>query len=715
MSDQSFDMEEDEAARELLEEVEYGGRHAGMARWLKPLVAGAWSLFHLILPSPILGTWLALDTVYVRAIHLSFAICLVFLSYPALKKPRMKKLGVWIETKWPRFHGILGIVLGFLGEKKRIPLIDLMLAGLAAFAAGYYALDYMGIATRPGIPLQRDIVLGVTLIVLLLEAARRALGPALPIVAIVFIGYATYAEQAPTLLAFKAVSLNKLVNQLSLSTEGIYGVPLYVSASTVFLFVLFGAMLERTGGGAYFVKLAFSLLGTFRGGPAKAAVLASGLTGMISGSSIANVVTTGTFTIPLMKRAGYPATKAGAIEVAASTNGQLMPPIMGAAAFIIAEYCSLSYFEVVRAAFIPAIISYLALIYITHLEAMKLDLKGMKRVDLPPLGETFRSGIHYLIPLFFLLYLLVVKQYSPELSAFWSILVLGVTVTIHECVLSTLAGKGLGRALRHSGQLMGSSLVMGGRTMMTIGVAVAAAGIIVGIVNLGFGQRITAVVDYFANGNIYAILMMTAIASLILGMGLPTTANYIVMASLTATVIINLSSDAGIVVPLIAAHLFCFYFGILADDTPPVGLAAYAASAISKADPIRTGLQGFTYDLRTAILPFMFFFNTDLLLWGVTAWWEIAAIFVTGLLGMLAFASLTQGWLLVKTRKYEAVLLLVSTLFLLQPLILYRLFPMDALMALENKWIWRCFGMSLYGLVIILQWSRRPRSTEVRT
>ena len=696
----------DEDAQHLVEDIEYGSRHIhGAAAWIVPILAGSWSLFQLALPY-----FLVLNSDIVRAIHLAFAISLVYLSFPALKKRRA-----------PRG-------LGFLSKKDGLPVVDLALAAIAAGAALYYAFDYEGIAGRVGLPLPRDYVFGILLVVLLLEAARRALGPALPIIATVFIGYCFVSPYLPGLVAARALSVRRLLGQMTMSTEGIYGIPLYVSATTVFLFVLFGAMLDRTGGGEYLVKLAFSMLGTFRGGPAKAAVLGSALTGMVSGSSIANVVTTGTFTIPLMRRAGYPAEKAAAIEVAASTNGQLMPPIMGAAAFIIAEYCGMTYFEVVRAAFIPACISYVGLLYIVHLEAVKLGMHGVPRAELPPFWRTLFSGVHFLIPLAFLLYLLVIKQYSPELSAFWAILVLVVTYLGHR--VRYRSENSIRAVLADGTKALSHGIVNGGRGMMSIGVAVAAAGIIVGVVGLGPGQRITEVVAYLAGDNILAILFLTAIASLILGMGLPTTANYIVMASLTAQVIITLAADANIVVPLIAAHLFCFYFGILADDTPPVGLAAYAGAAIAKSDPIRTGIQGFVYDMRTAILPFMFFFNTDLLLYNIDAAWQMVGVFLLGSLAMIAFAAATQRHFLVPNRHHETALLALVTLFLLRPRILddvvHWAWVRRALNTISSgeevaAWAWHHpsvgygIGGGLLALVILLQLRRRRAAITARS
>ena len=341
-----------ELAKRMAEEEEgVGRRPKGLSKWVIPTICVAWSLFQLSIAS-----WLLLDSTYIRAIHLGFALLVVYLNYPMLK------------------HPFLG--LKFLSAKNRIPIIDAVVALVACFAALYIAIDYESMTLRYGNAIGRDIFIGLTLVVLLLEASRRVIGPALPVIAGAFILYAFAGPYMPDLIAFKGTSMNRFVGQMTMSTEGIYGIPLDVSATIVFLFVLFGAMLDKAGAGQYFIRLALSLLGGFKGGPAKAAVMGSGLTGLVSGSSIANIVTTGTFTIPLMKKVGYPAKKAAAVEVAASTDGQLAPPIMGAAAFIIAEYVNVPYVEVIKAAAVPAFASYAALFYITHIEASKLGLQG---------------------------------------------------------------------------------------------------------------------------------------------------------------------------------------------------------------------------------------------------------------------------------------------------------------------------------------------------
>ena len=463
-------------------------------------------------------------------------------------------------------------------------------------------------------------------------------------------------------------------------------------------------MLDKAGGGQYFVQLALSLVGQYRGGPAKAAVLASGLTGLISGSSIANTVTTGTFTIPIMIKVGYPPKKAAAVEVAASTNGQLMPPIMGAAAFIIAEYCNMNYFDVVRAAFVPAVVSYAALIYITHLEACKLDLKGVPKDELPNFFKLLVSGLYYFIPLIFLVYQLMIVRRTPQMAAFYAIIILMGLMIIKSMITYHVKGDAVIKGFLDGLRQIWDSLVAGGRNMMGIGVAVGAAGIIVGVVSLGLGNMLTEVIDQLARGNLIALLLITAVVSLILGMGLPTTANYVVMATLTAPVIVRLGGDYGLVIPLIAAHLFVFFFGILADDTPPVGLAAYAAAAIAKSDPIATGVQGFLYDIRTALLPFMFVFNTDLLLWGVDSWLQIVVIFTTAVVAMFAFANLTQNFFIARNRLYESALLILVVAMLMRPYYFADLLSFDHSW---GKFAVYVLGVAVYASIYFLQ---RPRA-----
>ncbi|GAM55469.1 fused permease component [Vibrio ishigakensis] len=627
--------------------------------------------------------------------------------------------------------------------RDRIPLIDWVLALLGSFSAAYIYIFYTQLAGRSGAPTTPDIVIAVCGMLLLLEATRRALGPPLMVVAAVFLTYTFAGPHMPDVIAHKGASLNKAMSHLWLTTEGVFGVALGVSTSFVFLFVLFGAMLERAGAGAYFIKVAFSLLGHMRGGPAKAAVVASGLSGLVSGSSIANVVTTGTFTIPLMKRVGFPGTKAGAVEVAASTNGQLTPPIMGAAAFLMVEYVGISYVEVIKAALLPALISYVALIYIVHLEACKAGMQGLPRRhnptllqsmlsftgtilglciisaavyygigwtkdvfgaaatpivavalllayvalvrisskfrhhaemdpdlnEIPEPGPTVKSGLHFLLPIVVLVWCLTVERFSPGLSAFWATVFMIFILLTQKPLMAIFAKEDtLVESFKEGVTDLLEALVSGARNMIGIGVATAAAGTVVGVVTLtGIGLVMTDFVEFISGGNIILMLLFTAIISLVLGMGLPTTANYIVVSTLMAPVIVTLGAAHGLIIPLIAVHLFVFYFGILADDTPPVGLAAFAAAAIAKSDPIRTGIQGFTYDIRTAILPFMFVFNTQLLMIGIDSWWHLFLTVISATIAMLLFSAATQGWWFTRNKWWETIALLVLVFSFFRP------------------------------------------------
>lgn len=667
-------------ARKLADEEAGIGRQVkGFLKYLVPTIAVLWSLFQLSIAS-----WLIIDTIFVRAIHLAFALLIVFLNYPLLTKKR-----------WG---------LKFLSSDDSISFFDMLIAILACISAIYIMLDYSGITMRYGLPITRDIVFGLILTLLLLEGARRVVGPALSFIAIAFIAYSFLGPYMPDLIAFKGTSLSRFVGQMTMSSEGIYGIPLDVSATIVFLFVLFGAMLDKAGAGQYFIKLALSLLGGFKGGPAKAAIMGSGLTGLVSGSSIANIVTTGTFTIPMMKKVGYPPTKAAAVEVAASTDGQLAPPIMGAAAFIIAEYVNVPYVAVIKAAAIPAFASYAALFYISHIEASKLGIQGLPRKDLPPFFATFLSGLHFMIPLSMLLYELIIKRHSPELSAFNAIWVMAIIMFLQEPIKAWKNKTSISQAFKTSVFNIFSSLAAGARNMVSVALATAAAGIIVGVVALGLGGLITQIIDVLSGGNIFLMLIITAITSLIIGMGLPTTATYIVMASLTAPAIVMIAGAYDFVVPLMAAHLFCFYFGILADDTPPVGLAAYAAAAIANSPPIATGIQGFMYDIRTAILPFMFIFNSDLILHNIHNWPQGILIFIMTCLGNFAFASATQGWFVAANRLYEIPIFLSITFMMMRPdaVSSWIGLPFD-----QRYWVYP-MALVLFGLLYLMQRPRIP-------
>ena len=482
----------------------------------------------------------------------------------------------------------------------------------------------------------------------------------------------------PELISHKGLSLNRLIGYQWLGGEAIFGIPIDVSVSFVFLFVLFASLLDRAGAGKYFLALSFAMVGKLRGGPAKAAILASGITGLISGSSIANVATTGVFTIPVMKKTGLSAIKAGAIEVAASTNGQMMPPIMGAAAFIMAEFIGISYFDVIVAAAMPAILAYLGLLYISHLEALKLGLVGMPDRDIPPLSRTFFDGIYFLIPIIILVYLLIVERWTAATAVFYSILALMMIILVQSAVAAIKENnRSVASGIRDGVANIYLGLVSGARNMIGVAIAIATAGIIVGAVSsTGLNNAMVGVVEALSGGNVYALLGLTAVLCFVLGMGLPTTANYLVVASLLAGVVVELGSAAGLVLPLIAVHLLVFYFGFLAASTPPVCLAAFAASAISGADPLKTGLQSFLYDIRTAILPFVFIFNPELLLIGVDNWFHGITVFIVSLIAVFCFGSVTQGWFIVKVKWYEALMLLIVMVALFRPgFVMDQIFP----------------------------------------
>lgn len=677
--------EKEEYCRQLAE-AEHGlrGDTAGVTQSLTLIIAFSWSVFQLATASVLM-----LDTTYIRAIHLAFAITLVYLNIPMLRHT--------VGDRWD---------LRILLAMNKVSILEYILGILAAVSALYIVLDYAGLSSRAGMPTMRDIIFGSMLVVLLLEATRRVIGPALPCIAVMFIIYVFFGPYMPDVIAFKGASLSRFISQMTMDTEGIYGVPLQVSSTVVFLFVLFGTMLDRAGGGNFFIQVAVSALGRFRGGAAKAAVLGSALTGVVSGSSIANVVTTGTFTIPLMKKVGYPPYKAAAIEVAASINGQLAPPVMGAAAFIIAEYVNIPYIEVAKAAAVPAFAAYAALLWITHVEACKLGLRGLSRSELPSFWGTMRTGLHFLVPLAMLLYELVIAQHSAELSVFRAIVVLAVIMLGQPVVIAMVHKTPLWPAFKSGVKILVLSLAGGGTNMAGVAMATACAGIIVGCVSLGLGQQITALVEVLSGGNIFLLLLITAIASLLLGMGLPTTANYIIMASLTAPILVNLAS--GIVihgipleVPLLAAHLYCFYFGILADDTPPVGLAAYAAAAIADASPITTGIQGFLYDIRTAILPVMFIFNHDIILWGVDNLFVGLFLFAMTVLGCMAFSSLTQGWFIARTTAVDRIILVFATIILLYPQLITGFFLPYSL-----RYVGYAFGVAALGGLALMQMIR---------
>lgn len=719
-------MSQSDADAQLLLEQDGGGRHPkGLAAWLLLWVAVAWSVFQLWVASPLvydpffyktLGIPVLNSNQY-RAWHLGFALFLAFLAYPAGKSS-------------PRDH---------------VPWLDWVYAIIGTAAAMYLYVEYQSLAQRSGLPNTADLVSACIGMVLLLEATRRTLGWPLVILAGFFLTYIFAGPYMPELISHGGQSFKKVASHMWLTTEGVFGIALGVSADFVFLFVLFGALLDKAGAGNYFIKSAFALLGHLRGGPAKAAVLASGFTGLISGSSIANVVTTGTFTIPLMKRVGFSSEKAGAVEVAGSVNGQIMPPVMGAAAFLMIEYVNIPYVEVIKHAFIPAVISYIALLYIVHLEALKSGIPALPRrhevtmkqrligwgitissliilsaiiyfslnfiketvgdnaiwviaaivfgsyafllkmttaypeleiddpdnpnVELPDMKPTLMSGLHFMLPLVVLIWSLMIERLSPGLSAFYaSVMMVFILLTQRPLIAFFRKTENYATSIKLGFADLRDGLEMGARNMVGIAIATAAAGIIVGAVTLtGVATIMPQIVDALAGDSLIMVLVLTAVICLILGMGLPTTANYIVVSSIMVGVIQTLGAKHGLIVPLIGIHLFVFYFGIMADVTPPVGLASFAAAAVSGGDPIKTGLQAFWYSIRTAILPFIFLFNTDILLIGVDSFAHGLWVFFYATIAILLLTAVLQGYFIIRSKLWESLALLLVSITLFRP------------------------------------------------
>ena len=706
--------------QQLVAEADTGGRNpTGNPGRLIYAVALAWSLFQIWYASPLpymFGFGIFGDT-EARAFHLSFALFLAFAAYPAFRS----------------------------SPRNRVPLFDWLLAAAGICAVLYLVVFYREIAQRPGLPIQGDILAAVVGVVLLLEASRRAEGPWMPIIAIVALLYVFFGPYLPGLMAHRGASLSRAASHFWLTSEGVFGVALGVSTNFIFLFVLFGALLEKAGAGNYFIQLSFALLGRFRGGPAKAAVVSSGLTGMISGSSVANVVTTGTFTIPLMKRVGYPAVKAGAIECAAGVNGQLMPPVMGAAAFLMAEYVGITYAEVCKHALLPAILTYGALFYVVDLEAVKSGMSGIEQpskrtlsqglikavmtlcaiiilggavyyglgwtktlfgeassviattvlivayvvlvrvrakasdlaaddtsrafTTVPDFYEVARTGLHYILPVIVLVWCLMVEEMSPGLAAFWGVIAMGAVVLTQRPLTAFFRNeRDLGPHVRKGCRELVDGLAAGARNMTAVGIATATAGILVGMVTLtGIGLVMTEIVETLSGGNIIIMLLLVGVICIILGSGLPTTASYVVVATLMAPVVVELAAENDLAVPLIAVHMFVFYFGLMADVSPPVGLAAYAAAAIAGADPMKVGWQGTWYELRTLLLPFIFIFNPEMLLIDIEGPLHLLVVVGCSTLAMMAFVAALQGWFFASNRIWETALLLLICFTLFRP------------------------------------------------
>ncbi|MEX2644500.1 MAG: TRAP transporter permease [Acetobacterales bacterium] len=722
--DEGLALSRDEIDR-MVREHDIGGRRPGPAvssfLWWTAL---AWAVFQIYINSPWMfwigqhvWTGLLMGQAQSRLVHYAFAVLLVFCTYPALAR----------------------------SPRDRVPLSDWMFGLLAASGSLYFFVFYESVSARAAAPTTADIVFSIIGMIGLIEATRRAVGLPLMIVGMIFLSYAFVGPYLPEVLAHTTKSLGRVSDHMWISTEGVFGITLGVSSSLVFLFVTFGSLLERAGAGNWFIKLSFSVLGHLRGGPAKAAVVSSALMGVVSGSALANVVTTGTFTIPLMKKVGFPAEKAAAIESSSSINGQLMPPVMGAAAFVMTEFVGISYLEVIKHALLPAVISYIGLYYIVHLESVKMELQKLEKPEestvfqsilgysltvlglflfgagtyfgislirdlfpgyslfftmllfgivylvwmwvaaqvpeltyddpnapiseLPRTRPTALAWLYHLLPVVVLVWFLVVERYSPDSAIFYSIMAQFFIMLTHRPLVQAIRGDGF-----DLGQVGGGfkdiidGLVNGARNMVAIAIALAAAGIVVGIVSLtGLGIVMVNVIETISMGNFALMLFWTAVITVILGMGLPTTANYVIVASMMAPVMVTLAGQHGVAIPLIAVHMFVFYCGLMSGNTPPVAVDAYAAAGLAGSNPLRTCLHAFYYSMRTMILPFIFIFNTELLLIGIYSIWHLALVIVASTLAMLAFCAATQHYMLVRNRVWETLVLLLAAFVLLRP------------------------------------------------
>ena len=565
------------------------------------------------------ATFGILDAHLQRAIHLTFGFLLIFLLYPTRQS--------WSKTK--------------------MNPIDVLFALAGACSAMYIVYNYNELVLRAGMNTETDFIVALIGTVLVFEAARRVVGWPMIIVALVFLLYAFFGPYVPGIMAHRGVGLEEMFDHLFFTTEGIFGTPMGVSSTFIYLFILFGAYLEATGLGKFFIDLANAIAGWAAGGPAKVAVLSSGLMGTVSGSSVGNVAGTGSFTIPMMKKLGYRKEFAGAVEAASSTGGQLMPPVMGAAAFLMAEFVGVPYIEIVEAAVIPAILYFAGLWLGVHLEAKRTNLKGVPREQLPKAWVIFKERGHLAIPLIVIVYLLV-TGYTPMRAALVAI------------VLS-IAVSALKKSTRMKPIEIIRGLEAGARNVLGVAIACAAAGIIIGVVTkTGVGLKLASGLLALSGGYLLPTMFFTMITSLILGMGVPTTANYVITSTIAAPALLQMG------VPVLAAHMFVFYFGIIADVTPPVALAAYAASGISGGKPLITGVNASKLAIAAFIIPYIFVLSPEILMINATVFSLIFAA-VTAILGMVGVSSAMIGYLVDHSSPVERVLQFVGGILMIMP------------------------------------------------
>ncbi|MBA1336631.1 MAG: TRAP-type uncharacterized transport system, fused permease component [Firmicutes bacterium] len=553
-----------------------------------------------------------------RPIHLAWIMALLFIVFPLTKNPRHRLIR-WIIDG---FLAIISVVIGM-----------------------YLVVNYEAIVFRMGAPNQIDVVFGVMCILLVLEGTRRAVGNPMAILASIMLLYAFIGPYMPGILKHRGYSLSRIASHQYLTTEGIFSSPMSAASTFIILFILFGNLLTLTGGGDFFLKFAYTLTAWAKGGAAKTAVLGSGLFGMISGSAVANVVTTGNFTLPLMKKSGYKSITAASVLALGSTGGQLAPPVMGAAAFVMSEFLGVPYFEVVKAACIPAFLYYLSLIFMVHMEADRNNIQGIPRSELTPLHSVLKSGFEFIIPIIVLIYMLSL-QWSAARCVFISMVIIYVVSFFRK--QNRISLKDIVILFERTA-----------RGSITVSIACACAGIVVGVVSLtGLGLRLSSIILSLAGGILPLALFYTMIASIILGMGLPTTACYIVLAVLAAPAIIEMG------VSPMAAHLFIFYFGIISNITPPVALASYAAAGLSKDPPMKVGFTAFRMGIILFVIPYFFIYNPLLLFEG--EYIKIIVSIITASLGVYAFTIFNLGWCKSKINIINRLVFLAASLLLIQ-------------------------------------------------
>lgn len=563
----------------------------------------------------------------VRATHLAFVILLAYLLFP-MKKDM---------------------------PKDKLPWYDVIFAIIGAGSWSYITINFETIVRRAGIYTTTDIIIGIIGILLVFEACRRIVGLPILVISIIFIIYALFGAYAPGFLNHRGYSLQRLVSHLFYNTEGIMGTPIGASATFIFLFIFFGALLDKTGIGQFFIDICNAIAGGFDGGPAKVAVLTSAMFGTVSGSSVSNTVGTGSFTIPMMKSLGYRPEFAGAVEASASTGGQLMPPIMGAASFLMAESLGIPYMEVAKAAIIPAILYFTGIFIMVHLEAKKTGLKGLSRDSLPKIGELLMKKGYLVIPLATIIYFFVLGK-TAIYAGLMGIIAAGLVAIVNSIVDIIMK-----RKVSFGFNDLIDVFVNATRNIISVAVACAMAGVIIGVITLtGLGLKIGTGLISISGGIPLLLLFLTMISSIILGMGVPTTANYLITSTIAASAIIGLGYE-----PL-AAHMFVFYFGIIADVTPPVALAAMAGAAIAKSDPLKTGIEATKLSIGAFIIPYMFIFNPDILMINTTIA-DVIPILITSLIGMFGVSAGLEGYVFRKCKPYERILFIVAGLLSIYP------------------------------------------------